>query len=79
MSFCATRTARHEYCLCRIESHRESEHSQRRGLLVGVTSPLHSKPLNERYRLWLLKNSIFSKTAEIWGIENVLENRESRL
>jgi hypothetical protein len=20
---------------------------------------------------WLLKNSIFSKTAEIWGIENV--------
>jgi hypothetical protein len=22
-------------------------------------------------RLWLLKNSIFSKTAEIWGIENV--------
>ncbi len=30
-------------------------------------------------RLWLLKNSIFSKTAEIWGIENVLKNRESRL
>jgi hypothetical protein len=27
--------------------------------------------LNERYRLWLLKNSIFFKTADFWGIENV--------
>jgi hypothetical protein len=33
----------------------------------------------ERYRLWLLKKSIFLKTAEIWGIENVYPNRESRL
>jgi hypothetical protein len=27
--------------------------------------------LNERYRLWLLKNSIFRKTAKNWGMENV--------
>ena len=27
--------------------------------------------LNECKDLWLLKNSIFFKTAEIWGIENV--------
>ena len=31
-------------------------------LIIGV---------NERYRLWLLKNSVFVKTVEIWGIENV--------
>jgi hypothetical protein len=30
-------------------------------------------------RAWLLKNSIFVKTAKIWEIENVQENRESRL
>jgi len=35
--------------------------------------------LNECYRLWLLKKSIFLKTAEIWGIENVYPNREGRL
>ena len=35
------------------------------------TSPFHSKPLNERYRLWLLKNSRFAKIAEIWDVENV--------
>ena len=29
--------------------------------------------------LWLLKNSTFLKTAEIWGIENVYANQESRL
>jgi hypothetical protein len=28
---------------------------------------------------WLLKKSIFLKTAEIWGIENVYEKRERRL
>jgi hypothetical protein len=33
--------------------------------MVGVTIP------------WLLKNSIFVKTAEIWGIENVGKPRES--
>jgi hypothetical protein len=31
------------------------------------------------YQAWLLKKSIFLKTAEIWGIENVYPNRESRL
>jgi len=36
-------------------------------MVVGEKSPLHSEPLNERYRLWLLKNSIFFKTARIWG------------
>jgi hypothetical protein len=36
-------------------------------------------PHSERYGLWLLKNSIFLKTAKIWGIENVQENQESRL
>jgi hypothetical protein len=48
----------------------------------GVTvakSPLRSKPLNERTRLWLLKNSILLKITEIWGIENVYPNGESRL
>jgi hypothetical protein len=44
-----------------------------------ATSPFHSKPLNERNRLWLLKNSIFLEIAEIWGIENVYEKRERRL
>jgi hypothetical protein len=29
-------------------------------------------------RLWLLKNSVFVKTAEIWGIENVYTNRDTR-
>jgi hypothetical protein len=28
---------------------------------------------------WLLKNSIFLKTAKICGIENVWQNRERRL
>jgi hypothetical protein len=42
-------------------------------------------PSGERFRgcecnrEWLLKKSIFLKTAEIWGIENVYPNRESRL
>ena len=48
-------------------------------MVVGVTSRLHSKSLNERYRPWLLKNSIFLKITEIWGIENVYPNGESPL
>jgi len=32
----------------------------------------------ERNRLWLLKNSIFAKTAEIWDIENVYQNGDLR-
>jgi hypothetical protein len=32
-----------------------------------------------RYGLWLLKNSILLKITEIWGIENVYPNGESRL
>jgi hypothetical protein len=32
-----------------------------------------------RNQAWLLKNSTFLKTAEIWGIENVYANQESRL
>jgi hypothetical protein len=31
------------------------------------------------YRLWLLKKSVFLKTAEISGIENVYPRRERRL
>jgi len=27
----------------------------------------------------VLKNSVFVKTAQFWGIENAQENRESRL
>jgi hypothetical protein len=34
---------------------------------------------NERYGLWLLKNSTFLKTVEIWGMENVYQNRGRRL
>jgi hypothetical protein len=34
---------------------------------------------SERYGLWLLKNSILLKITEIWGIENVYPNGESRL
>jgi hypothetical protein len=41
-----------------------------------VTARLGCNCLNQA---WLLKNSIFSKTPEIWGIENVQKNRESRL
>jgi hypothetical protein len=37
-------------------------------------SPFHQQPGSECNRLWLLKNSIFFKTARIWGIENVWEN-----
>ena len=29
------------------------------------------KPLNERYRLWVLKNSLFVPNGQIGGIENV--------
>jgi hypothetical protein len=29
--------------------------------------------------LWVLQKSVFLKTAKFWGIENVYENRESRL
>jgi hypothetical protein len=29
--------------------------------------------------LWLLKNSCFAKTAEIWEIENVYRNGDRRL
>ncbi len=25
----------------------------------------------ERYRLWVLKKSVFFKTAKFWGMENV--------
>jgi hypothetical protein len=39
-------------------------------------SSLH---LNERYHEWLLKNPIFSKNHPNRGIENVHQNRESRL
>jgi hypothetical protein len=28
-------------------------------------------PRNGCYQAWLLKNSIFLKTAKIWGMENV--------
>jgi len=35
--------------------------------MVVEKSPLHSKPLNERYRLWVLKKSIFLKTNEDLG------------
>ena len=36
---------------------------------------LHS----ERYRLWLLKNSCFLKTARFWETENVCQNGDRRL
>jgi len=35
--------------------------------------------VNERYRLWVLKKSIFIKTPKIWGIENVYQSRDRRL
>jgi hypothetical protein len=41
---------------------------------IGETSPFHSSTSGEGSEcngLWLLKKSIFLKTAEIWGIENV--------
>jgi hypothetical protein len=34
--------------------------------------------VNERYGLWLLKNSCFAKMAEIWDIENVYQNGDRR-
>jgi len=42
-------------------------------------SPLHSKPLNEPYRLWLLKNSICLKTDPKGVTRNVSEIGETRL
>jgi hypothetical protein len=51
--------------------------------IAGDKSPLHSfDPAGGGFEcngLWLLKKSILLKTAEIWGIENVYPNRESRL
>jgi hypothetical protein len=35
--------------------------------VVDVISRLHSKPLNERYRLWLLKKSLSLKTCQNLG------------
>src|SRR5438128_3908499 len=43
---------------------------------IGVLS--HNR-LNERNRLWVLKNSRFQKSGQIWGIENVQATRENRL
>jgi hypothetical protein len=34
-------------------------------------SVIGDRPSHSIYGLWLLKNSIFLKTAKIWGIENV--------
>jgi hypothetical protein len=45
----------------------------------GAKSLLHSKPLNERYGLWLLKKFCFVKTAKVWGIVNVYQNGDRRL
>jgi len=39
----------------------------------------HRNGVDERYRLWLLKKSVFLKTAKISGIENVYPRRERRL
>jgi hypothetical protein len=55
--------------------------------LGGKTVNGHSKIASDssswyvswREQAWLLKKSIFLKTAEIWGIENVYPNREGRL
>jgi hypothetical protein len=53
--------------------------SKGENLCIGV-SPVGESASNTNYtpefhhcrnQAWLLKNSIFSKTAEIWGIENV--------
>jgi hypothetical protein len=35
--------------------------------------------VNERYREWLLKKSVFLKTAKKSGMENVYPSRERRL
>ena len=43
---------------------------------IGVLS--HNR-LNERNRLWVLKNSRFQKSGPIWGIENVQATRDNRL
>jgi len=39
--------------------------------MLRVASPLQQQFGRERNRLWVLKKSIFFKTAKIWGMENV--------
>ena len=45
------------------------------GRFARDTTRIRDTPLQffsrECYGLWLLKNSIFLKTAKIWGIQNV--------
>jgi hypothetical protein len=52
-------------------------------MIVGVKSRYHSLTLGTGVSsvmvAWLLKNSIFLKTAEISGIQNCLGKRERRL
>jgi hypothetical protein len=43
---------------------------KRESALVYVTSPLRSQRVNERNRLWLLKNSLFVPDSKNWGMEN---------
>jgi hypothetical protein len=45
----------------------------------SVSQGARAALVNCRYQAWLLKNSIFQKTAKIWGIENVCQNGDRRL